>query len=345
MRPRTPVKLMLALLIIAAPALRFVPIYSAPGLLNRSLQVGTTEVSASTTYGFQFDITSASSLGSIRFQFCSNDPIPFNPCTAPTGFDISGATVGAQTGETGFTIDPVITPNELILTRVPTLATPQTVTYDFNNVINPDTAASYFVRLITYASADGSDPSTEEAGIAFAMTDRFDVTAFVPPFLSFCVGLSVAADCSSATGNLIDLGILDESLSSTATSQFAGATNGVGGLAISVIGTTMTSGVNTITGLGTRSPSSVGSSQFGFNLRNNSSPNVGINPAGPGTTVPTGDYNVINEFTFRNGDIIASSPLPTNYTVLTVSYLVNISPSQNPGVYTATLTYIGTATF
>ena len=346
MRRWLPTVLILALAISLAPVAAPQPTYSAPGLDNRSVRISTSEAGATdVTFDFQFDITIPGVLGSILFQFCQEDPLPFEPCTGPAGFDISAASLDSQTGETGFIIDPGVTANELLLTRVPVMAGDGTVSYSFSGVANPSNEGSHYVRIITYPTVDGSGPSIEEAGAVFSIVERLGVSVFVPPFLLFCVGITVAGDCSSATGSLIDFGILSENSPRTATSQMAGATNGVGGMSISVIGTTMTSGINTISAINPRAPSSPGSNQFGLNLRDNSNPNVGQNPTGVGTTVPTADYNVVNQFKFADGDVVASSPISTNFNVLTAAYLVNINGNQAPGVYTATLTYVALATF
>ncbi|MEK7152539.1 MAG: hypothetical protein AAB834_01205, partial [Patescibacteria group bacterium] len=80
-------------------------------------------------------------------------------------------------------------------------------------------------------------------------------------------------------------------------------------------------------------------------LRDNSNPDVGRNPSGSGTATPASSYNIPNRFIFRNGDVVATSPAATDTRKLTASYIVNVTPSQSPGVYTATLTYVCTATF
>ena len=338
----------LALTLLLAPVFHFFqPAYAAAGLPNRSITIGNSRASAVTTYDFQFDLTVGGTLGSIRFEFCSNDPLPFELCTIPSGFDISGAVIDGQSGETGFTVHGSTNPNNLILTRVPLALTPQTVSYDTSNVVNPDVGpATYYIRVYTYAADDGTGPTTEEGGLAFAITDDFGVTAFVPPFLEFCVGITITSNsCATASGDSINFGTLTPDSVRTATSQMTAGTNGVGGVSIAVIGTTMTSGVHTIDALNAPSPSSPGVNQFGINLRNNASPNVGANPTGIGTTVPVGNYNIPNQFTFNTGDQIANSPLSTNFNTLTASYIVNVHEDQNPGVYTSTITYVATATF
>lgn len=337
----------LTLLLLATSVFRIEPVSAAPGLPNRSITIGSSQGGVTTDYDFQFDLTIADTLGSIRFEFCSNNPLPFQACTAPIGLDVSGVTLANQSGEIGFVVDGATTVNDLLLSRAPAVLTPQTVSYDFDDAVNPDNIGSYYVRVITYASNDGTGPSTEEAGLAFAITtDDFNVSAFVPPFLEFCVGINITShNCATATGNAIDFGILSPDAVRSATSQMTAGTNGVGGVAISVIGTTMTSGVHTISALTNPTPSDPGANQFGINLRNNSAPNIGANPTGVGTTVPLGDYNLPNQFAFNTGDVIANSPMSTDFNTLTASYIVNVDEDQNPGVYTSTITYVATATF
>ena len=107
----------------------------------------------------------------------------------------------------------------------------------------------------------------------------------------------------------------------------------------------MTSGNNTIAAINPASNSQVGSNQFGINLRANSLPAVGNDPEGTGTGTPQAGYSAPNQYKFQNGDNIASSPIPSDYNRLTVSYLVNVGSSQPPGVYATTVTYLGVADF
>lgn len=347
MREHLLVRLTLVLL-LAVPVLFYVyrPL-AAAGLNNRSLTLGSSVPSISTNYIFRFSLTNLAPLGAIRFEFCANSPIPGDSCVIPSGFDVSSAILASQVGEIGFSIAPGVTANDVVLTRAPATVTPQVVTYRFDNVNNPEQAnTSYYVRITTHGLSDASDPAIEDGGIAFGITDNFSVSAYVPPYLQFCVGVSITGnDCVTAAGSLIDFGLLSETAPSIATSQMAGATNGFGGMAITMTGTTMTSGINTITALNIPAVSIPGTGQFGLNLRANTSPSAGVDPFGPGTTNPIGDYGLQNQFTFRNGDIIASSPISTDFRTLTVSYLVNISAAQAAGVYTSTITYIATATF
>lgn len=338
-------RLSLALLIAVAPVF-FYDKTSAADLLSRQIEISDSTVNAIVTNTFSFTLQTAASLGSIEFEYCTNSPQVGDVCTAPAGLSLSSATLTGQTGETGFSIHASSTVNRLILTRIPSPnLSSQPVTYQFSNITNPSTPnETTYVRISTFASNDASGTRTDSGGVAFATTNRLSVQGFVPPYLTFCVGITVSLDCTAAAGDFISLGELSKTSPNYSTSQFAGATNDPGGYSVFLNGTTMSSGTNIINPLGSPQPSSPGSSQFGINLVANSNPGVGQNPAGAGTLAPQGGYSNTNQFKFVN-ETIASSPLPTNPNILTVSYLVNVPTGQTPGIYAATLTYIATAAF
>jgi len=146
----------------------------------------------------------------------------------------------------------------------------------------------------------------------------------------------------------------------------AASTNAERGYSITVNGATLTSGSNTITAMAAQALGTKGNSEFGMNLRANttttSTPAFGteLSPASNGTALKgqanTG-YHTIDQFKFVSGDSVANSsstgtlgtvgaaPGPTNSQVYTASYIVNVSGIQPPGTYTTTLTYICTALF
>jgi hypothetical protein len=123
------------------------------------------------------------------------------------------------------------------------------------------------------------------------------------------------------------------------------ATNGQNGYNISVNGSTLTSGNNTIPPLISGATSQIGVSQFGINLRVNSNPNVGVDPSGPGIGSPTASYDQPNNFRYNNGDIVATAGGVTDYRKFTVSYIVNISKQQPAGIYASTFTYVALSNF
>lgn len=320
---------------------------SAQELTNRSISISSAGPSVVVSHNFSFTPSSTTNIGSIVFEYCENTPVFDQPCDAPVGLDVSLANLVVQTGNTGFSIDGGnTTASKLVLTRSPSAGAAASSSYLFNNITNPSNAPhSEFIRISTHASTDGSGLRTDNGSVAFAIHTPLNVAAYIPPFLSFCVGITVAVDCTSTNGNGIDLGIISRSSANSATSQFSAATNDPTGYVVYVLGNTMTSGNNIIPALAAPFPSVPGNSQFGINLRDNSNPNVGTEPFGVGTGVPLANYSFPNFYTFNDGDSIASSTLSSYYTRMTVSYLVNASGSQPPGVYSTTLTYLATVQF
>lgn len=316
----------------------------ANDLLNRSVTIGTSAVSANTTYNFKFDIGTVASVGSIVIDFCATSPLYTVACVPPSGLDVSAAVLVSQLGETGFLVDPSTTNNRLVLTRAPVMTSLITARYNFSNIINQDYVGVSYARIATFASTDGSGSRIDSGGLVFATSNKISVHTYVPPYLTFCVGVTVAGDCSSASGEFLGFGELSSTEPKYLTSQYAGATNDPTGFSTSLTGVTMTSGTNVIPALSSPTPSISGVSQFGMNLRANSSPNVGNEPSGIGTSVASVDYNTPNQFVFKN-QVISSSPLSTDFNLFTVSYVVNIAESQPPGIYNTTLTYIATAAF
>ena len=120
----------------------------------------------------------------------------------------------------------------------------------------------------------------------------------------------------------------------------------------------MTSGSSTISAMASPTTGAHGVSQFGMNLRANTTSTstvaigTDITPASNGTTKkgqPLTGYDTIDNFKFLTGDSIANSANGgaggTDSQIYTMSYIINVSGRETPGVYTTTLTYICTATY
>lgn len=338
--------LILALLLFAAvPVVLNGGFATAITLGPRSTHLGTSVPGAQTTHTHTFGTIIAATIGSIRFEYCVNDPFAGQPCVAPAGIDVSTALIASQTGISGLSVHGNTTSNDLVLTRVAGNVNPTTITIRTTNVTNPTTLGSMYVRISTYPTTDGTGPFDQDGGVGITIQNGVGTSVIVPPYLTFCTGITVSSNCSSATGAYVGLGELSPAAARIGTSQYAGATNDFGGFAVSMIGSTMTSGNNIVPALNTPTNSIPGTSQFGINLRANSNPAGGLNPSGAGVSTPTSSYNNVNQFTFVPGATISSSTHSTAYNVMTVSYMVNVSTSQSPGVYTTTLTYIAVAAF
>jgi len=313
---------------------------------TRSVTLSSSEINATTDYAISLETTSVSTVGSIRIQFCSNNPISGTPCIAPNGFDDSAAVLSTQTGLTGFSINGASTANEIVLGRAPASAPVGTASYSLSGIKNPSDIGSYYVRILTYASNNATGNYSDYGGLAFSITNALSISATVPPYLTFCTGITINNfNCLNAQGDFLDLGELSVNAAKYGTSQMLVATNAELGYGISAQGTTLTSGNNVIPEISPGDISRPSTSQFGLNLRANTSPAVGSNVQGPGVAVPTPNYNQPNIFRFVSGDTLASHPSVDDVRVYTVSYIANIASSQSAGIYVSTITYICLANF
>ncbi len=337
-------------LLLAVPFVVSTQNAHAAFLGDSRVSLSTSQAGAVSSHEVAMGYTSVTNVGSIEIEYCTNSPFPGQPCTAPVGFDATGSTLSSESGEVGFSKDVGnSTATRVVLTRasVPvTVVNPVLSRYLLTNMQNPTSAGTVYVRLSTYASIDATGPFTDEGGIAISYTEPVTVSTFVPPVLLFCVAVSIPTnDCSSASGDGVDFGDFTTTSTSAGSVQMLAATNGIGGYTITSTGTTMTSGNNVIPAIAPRGPSQIGQSQFGLNLRNNATPNIGADTTGAGTGVPDPDYNVPNQFFFSDGDVIARSPLSTRINKFTASYIVNINDNQSPGVYATTITFTALAAF
>lgn len=336
----------LFILVAIVPTLYFRPVVNAFGLTPRTLLQATSAPGATTDYTLTMNISNNITLGSLSILFCANTPIEDDSCDLPNGIDVSGAQLTSQTGITDFSLFNVAS-NSFLLSRTPGPVTaPQPLSLTFHNIINPSGQGPYYVRVAAYSSNNGTGSSVAYGGLAFAITNNVQVSSVVPPYLTFCSAVTIANfDCSTAAGNYIDFGKLVPAHSSQATSQLLVATNASNGYVMQVYGMTMISGNNVINAISNNAASQPGSSQFGLNLRANSVPAVGADPAGPGTGQPVGAYANPNHFQFVSNDVIGASPNADSYRKYTVSYLVNTTSSQPVGVYASTLTYVAAGSF
>jgi hypothetical protein len=342
--------LLLAFILTAALLIRAVPLaYADGGLSTRYDKIASSVASVTTTHAFGLQYTNMSTaLGSVSLEFCSNDPLPNTPCTQPSGLDLTSAQLVNQTGETGFTIHANSTVNRIILTRsaaVPFFA--GVSTYQFDQVLNPDTPGSYYVRLQTYSSTDASGTDIENGGVVFAINRALSVAAEVPPYLKLCVAVTIDnLDCSTATSFLTDMGEFIPSRTTKTSSQLVVATNASFGFSISIAGTTLTSGNHVIPARTSPGPAAPNSSQFGMNLRANIVPVIGADPAGSGGTGSiTGNYNLPNQYMYHEGDTLITSPTTSDNQKFTTSYIVNVNSAQASGFYATTFSYICLANF
>jgi hypothetical protein len=338
------------LLLVCTFMLASQPAYAANviRLQQREMFVNNPNPGATTYYTIAFKYTTPENIGSIGILFCLN-PIPTDPCTTPVGFDASHAILESQTGETGYSILSKSV-NEIILTRAPSMTGVDRSSYKFSGIVNPSQDyRSFSARLSTHLSTDASDPLpyVNLGSVLTQTVNSIFIETQVPPILVFCLGQEVTIDCDETSGGwYTDMGTLDPTQTLQAVSQMAVGTNATEGFTITSNGTTMQAGTNVIKPLASPTPSQPGVAQFGINLRANSSPGIGADPDGSWLNAnPTPNYNIPNQFMYKDGDVVANSSEVSLQRRFTVSYIANSPPDLRAGVYTTTITFICSGRF
>ncbi|MBC7459526.1 hypothetical protein H7200_02315 [Candidatus Saccharibacteria bacterium] len=308
---------------------------SAAQITNRSVTIGSSAASASTSYTFNFTVPTTTAVKSASFTACTTAS---GACTTPAGFSITGSSLASQpTGlgsATGWTANTATAGSLRILNAANATASSGSQSVVFSAVTNPSaTNSTYFFRIATFSDSAWTT-SIDNGTVATSTAGQVTVTASVDETLTFTLSSSTVA-----------LGTLTSSATNSGTSTMSASTNATSGYAVTVNGTTLTSGGNTITALASPTASTIGSKQFGLNLVANTTPAVGTAVSGTGTGTAQTGYNTTNQFKFVTGDTVAAATGPTNNNAYTMSYISNIDPVTNPGAYSTVLTYVATANF
>lgn len=343
---------------------------------------GGSEPSGVVNHFFDFKIATNASVGSILFQYCTTatgNTTFTGDCTVPTGLDTTTVTQGTTNNAAQFETLNNTTNGKPYLTRAApaTINATTELTYTLDNVTNPSTVGTFFVRISTYASQDTSGIPIDEGTVAASTTNAINLTGTMPESLIFCTGATIGVDansipdCTTATPGTISFNqLFSPTDTAFATSQMAASTNAGSGYVITVNGPTLTSGTNTIAAMGTATTSQHGKAQFGMDLMLNDgtayagaptisgvagqADSANVTPAANGTNFrgqpkSSSGYDVAGTFKYVDGDAVAASDNggagPTDSQIFTSSYIVNVSGSQPAGSYKTTLTYICTPTF
>lgn len=334
------------LLLVAAIIWSVVHPAQAARFTNRGMYINSARGGDTTFYTISLQYTTPNIVGSLRLEFCDS-PIPSLPCNVPPGLDVSNGVLSTQSGETGFGIAQQ-TQNLIVLGRTPAMTGGAQSTYRFDNMRNPNgDRQDFYVRITSHASNDASGPLIDYGSVTATTTPEIDLITQVPPILIFCVAHQINDDdCADLEGYFENFGELRSNQTYSTSSQIQARTNAFFGYSIAVTGTTVTSGIRSIPALTTPTESFVGVGQFGINLADNTSPDIGASPTGPGTNgVVAPAYSTPNRFLFNNGDVVASSNGVTRNRKYTASYILNVPAGQPPGVYSTTLTYVCTGNF
>jgi hypothetical protein len=339
----------LAFLLVVAPFF-IIPEAHAAQITGRSIGLSSSAGAATgVTYflGSSALPTTATAVKSVGVQFCTS---LIGTCTAPTGMVTTSSTLSSQpTGlgaTTGWTVNNGTAGSLRITGNAGGTLPSSTVSITWANVTNPTANnTSFYAIITTYSDAAWTTP-VDTGSVSLSTATQLQVALTVSEVLVFCTGTSITGtNCATAAGSTVAMGSASPSVTASGTSIMAASTNAGGGYSVTVSGTTLTNGGNTVSALAANAGSTVGTKQFGMNLVANTTPAVGTAVSGTGTGAAATNYNTANSYRFVTGDVVASATIPTNGNAFTVSYIANVDGLTPPGSYTTNLTYVATANF
>jgi len=352
-----------ALLAVASLLVILAPVsVEAAQITNRKFTLSDSAGNAASV-GYTFSSSALPTTGtpvqSVDAQVCD---AASGTCNAVSGFTSGSSSLASQPSglgcASGWTNSTAST-GKLRITATCASNPSGAVSIAWSGVHNPTTAnLTFYLRVTTYSDTAWTTP-LDTGVVAVSTSQAISLTGTMDENLVFCTGTSITGtNCGTVSGSSVSFGTFSSTATSSGTSVMAASTNGVSGYVITINGATLTcstcSGTPTIAALSSPTTSSTGTAQFGANLKDNATPNVGteVNPSPNGTSLrgqaSTG-YDTADSYKFVTGNQVAASDNggagPTNAQTFTVSYIVNVPGNQAAGTYTATMTYICTATF
>ncbi len=347
---------------------------AAAQVTSRYIKMGNSNPGATNVaYKVAFTTSTTSNVRGIVVDFCSNDPIIGDACTAPTGFNVNRATTSLnnQTNISGFSVyTSDATNNRIILVNAAggSVSSGTAVSFELGNgttngITNPTgTAGSYYARIYTYAtntaaqshSTDSPTGYVDYGGIALSTAAVINITAKVMEQLTFCVYKSTCGDDPSFTiGHAVGTAtIIDNSAVDTSPTNFSISTNANGGASIRLKGDTLKNGANSIAAAGAAAKTLIaGTENFGVRLSTAGTNITGVAPYNGGSgsqygldiTSAAGDSTANVTSTF--GGQIATLSGPVSNSVSTLTFAATASNTTPAGTYTAAEQLIATGTF
>src|SRR5665213_1506533 len=243
------------LLAIVFSSLQTISTVSAAQITARSLTLlagasaGGSDPSGVVNHLFAFTTATSASIGSIQFLYCTAAD---GSCVTPLGLSTTSATLFSQSGATGFTMVNTTNGSPYITRSAATIGI-IALSYQLNSITNPSAAnTAFYVRISTFTSTDTTGTAIDTGNVAAATANPIVLSGIMPESLIFCTGATIGTasgipDCTTATSGTISFTTLfSPTATSTATSQMAASTNAGTGYNITINGTTLTSGSNTI---------------------------------------------------------------------------------------------------
>lgn len=143
----------------------------------------------------------------------------------------------------------------------------------------------------------------------------------------------------------VNFGVLDSETTATGTANVQVRTYLANGYNMVIAGTAPKINAHTLDTSVFSEASAPGTEQFGINLVDNASPDIGDDPEQvPDSSFsfgfPNGNYSVADEFMYQDGAIVASSNSSSGQTNYTLSFIANIANDTPAGIYTTDLSVV-----
>lgn len=154
----------------------------------------------------------------------------------------------------------------------------------------------------------------------------------------------------SVTSSSLDFGAFSPGVTSTATATFSVLNYTAYGYVVQIVGDTPATGAHNLAAMSSNGPASPGTEQFGINLVDNASPDIGANPVQvPDSSFSfgqaAGNYDTADSFRYVNGETIASATESSGQTDYTISYIVDASTTTPGGAYSGGQSIVCTGTY
>jgi len=335
----------ISLLLVLSLSLIFISgefnVAHAASLSSASATLSTPAASASSvTYTINFSGVTVSTIKCINVRLTT----VLGSNSKPTGMIITSAALDAASdfiptpGYWGISNNNTTGVSSITYATGEAPASASNRTVVLTGITNGSTAnTTYFAEVDTFNNIDCASSGVDSGDTTFAYTTGVTVSATVNPTLTFTVD---STTCS--------LGVLTTSATGSCSHTMTAATNGTSGYTISYIaGDTLTNAdSDTISAIGgTKAASSTSNEQFGINLKDNATPNVGAEASG-GSGAASANYDTADQFAFNTaGASIASVAGPSAVTTFTASMIANVASTTEAGAYSTTVTYNITATY
>lgn len=373
-----------AALVLAAIAPSILAVVaSAATATERSIALSNTSRG---TQGVNYEVSFKGVDAALAFavKFCSNSPLISQTCTAPAGFNATGAVsvTPNYTDVTGSTNNFVVTG------PVNALAETKVVVSQINN---PEVAEVLYARIVTFTGADAaaaeenavayansnaapSDPLTgkvDEGAVAISITDTVGVSGVVLESMTFCVsGAAITDECKTTTPPVLRLGetvgstiALTPNVVSTGSIHTQISTNAATGAVISLkssalnCGGLLRAGAPTACDILPALQTGVTDAAASFGVRTAAATNTGTNPTGDLAPVAGSGYNdttyALNYTTGNTAGVTSTfgdkfldtAGLPANGKNMELTFAASVTNNTPAGLYSTDLSMIATGKF